>query len=344
MRTIVAACGGLGALALLGGCPETTSEPWSTKSQSVLTAHEVGPELRHSALNLLEEAAVSDDPLLRANAVEAMHYAPLHLEPLVTRGLVDENRGVRFVAAMTIGEFQMTSLAHLLEPLLRDESLSVQAAALYGLERCGRTVDLTRLASMIASDDPEVRGNAAMILGELGNPSAAPMIRRAVGRGMSRVSAARIKVVDLQMAEAMVKLGDEHEIEVIRAALFSPGEQGEIAALACMMCGRLRDERVAPNLIRLARRTGQFQQSAEVRMAATWALAQIEPAQATLEVPLSYVRNEQFTLRAQAALTLGQIGDPAVVGTLTRLLEDPSPMVQVAAAGALLQIDQIDAR
>ena len=43
-------------------------------------------------------------------------------------------------------------------------------------------------------------------------------------------------------------------------------------------------------------------------------------------------------LRAQAALTLGGFRDPARLPMLAILLSDEDPMVQVAAAGAILQI------
>jgi HEAT repeat protein len=341
-----------GVLALVAGCEISPSgDVWSSKSSSsvsnpaalaVPTVH-VTPEdqnLRDTSIALLERAAVAPNALLRANALEAMQHAPDHLAPLVQQGLVDENHGVRFISAMVIGDQEMVYLAHLLEPLLRDPSESVRAAAIYGLHRCGHPVDLTPLAGMVLSDDPEVRGNAAMVLGRLGNPSAAPLIRQAVGRGMELVSEARVKMVDLQLAEALVELGDAHEIEVIRAALFAPPEQGELTALACMICGRLNDHRVVPNLVRLARQTGQSQQPAEVRMTAVWALAQIDPGQATMDVPLAYVGDPQFQLRAQAALTLGAIGDPAALPRLATLLDDNSPLVQVAAAGGILQIEQ----
>lgn len=348
--TIALLCGGCGMV--------TTGEPWSTKDLSTpvsatdaaslhveLATETQGPatgsrdeHLRDTALQILRQAADAEYSLLRANAIEAMQFAPEHLDPLVRRGLVDDNRGVRFVAAMTIGEYQMENLAHLLQPLLQDESESVQAAAIYGLKRCLKTVDLTPLSSMIVSDDPEVRANAAVVLGDLGNPTAAPVIQQAVGRGMDRVNAAKVKMVDLQLAEALVKLGETRQIEVIRAALFAPAEEAELTALACMMCGRLRDERTVPNLIRLARLTGQFQQPAEVRMAATWALAHIDPTGTTMEVPMEYVTSRQYQLRVQAALTLGKIGLPAALGVLTTLLADENPMVQVAAAGAVLEV------
>lgn len=349
------AVGVLGLAAVLWGCVEN-DQPWSTRHESIiddgrpsLNMPALGTDalaevdgsstsgMRDAAIAMLNEALHSTDPLLRANAIEAMHFAPDELGPFVQAGLADENRGVRFIAAMTLGKFKMTNLAHLVYPLLNDQSQSVQAAAIYAIHRCGESVDLNPLGEMLRSSNPEVKANAALVLGELGNRSAAPMLRGAVGRDMSRVSTARAQVVDLQLAEAMVKLGDERQLEVIRATLFAPAEQGEIVALACQIVGRLGDVRAIPNLMQLALRDGERQLPAEVRMAATLAIAQIDASEAPLEVPMQYVRSEQFQLRAQAALTLGAIPDSQARLALRQLLSDGDPMVQVFAAGGILQ-------
>jgi HEAT repeat protein len=294
-------------------------------------------QLRAESIDLLKRAAESTNALLRANAIEALHLAPEELPPIVQLGLGDENRGVRFVAAMTVGRLQIRSLADLVTPLLHDPSDSVRAAAIYALRRCGRTPSLDPLATMIVSSDPEVKGNAALVLGELGDPSAIGMLREAGRIRSARVLVARARIVELQIAEAMVKLGQEGELEVIRAALFAPEEQAELAALACMMCGRLRDEAYIAPMREMALRMGRDQEPAEVRLAAAQAVAQIDPARAPLGVLLMYVEAEAFALRAQAAAALGWVQDPSVPLILAEMLEDPNPLVQVAAAGSILR-------
>ena len=143
--------------------------------------------------------------------------------------------------------------------------------------------------------------------------------------------------VDIDAAVAALK--DEREKLAKQLSELGATEQGELTALACMMCGRLRDQRAVPNLARLALQTGPTRQPAEVRMAATWALAHIDPVQAPIEVPLEYVADPLLQLRAQAALTLGEIGDAAALPYLATLLDDESPLVQVAAAGGILRIE-----
>lgn len=346
----------IAGLVALEGCaePEGQSEtPWSTKRSSVLGMDLHRPELivrtpilrdtafeviQDASIELLLQAADAEDPLIRANAIEALHARPQYLEPVVREHLADENRGVRYVAAMTVGRMEMATLAPLLVPLLEDDSASVQAAAIYGLKRCGRRIDLSPLRTMLFSENPEVRANAAFILGELGNSSALGMLRAVAGRGMNRVLPARRKIVDLQIAEAMVKLGSESELQVIRAALFSPAEQGESIAIACQMCGSLKDGQALPNLLNLALRDGIHRQAAEVRMAAALAVGLIDPLRMPLEVPREYLSSSIPALRAQAVLTLGMSGRPDTLADISGLLSDHDPLVQVSAAGAILRI------
>lgn len=338
---------------LLGGCQTTNSEAWSTKAESRFNDPpqlNVSPDeaylaassavLRSAALDLLFQAAESRNPLLRANAIEAMHAAPGEIEAVVQQALADDNRGVRFVAAMSVGRLQLTSLAHLLEPLLHDDSESVQAAAIFALSRCGRDIDPTPLGRMINSSDPEVKGNAALVLGEMGDRSAITMLKSAVGRGMEMVEVSRARVVDIQLAEAMVKLGELSEIEVIRAALFAPPQHGEIKALACMMAGQLQDAGAVPNLLDLATRTGRRQEADEVRLAAIGAVGRIDPSRAPLGLALSYTENDRYQVRALAARALGSIGDPSALPALAGMLRDPNPLVQVSAGGAILLVSQ----
>ena len=214
----------------------------------------------------------------------------------------------------------------------------MQAAAIYAMRRCGHQVDISPLGRMVMSSDPEVKANAAMVLGKLGDASAIPMLKEAVKRDMSMASVARVRIVDLQIAEAMVRLGAQKEIEVIRAALFAPEEQGEISVLACQLCGKLRDEAYAASLQDMAVRMGRDQKPAEIRLAAAEAVARIKPEKAPVDVVLAYAGSEMWELRVQTAMALGQFNEAAVLPTLTVMLNDPNPLVQVAAAGAILRV------
>lgn len=348
------------AIINLAGCAGEASHDssWSTKDQSVLLGaaptepqeqrleSPVKPranlasrsELIDGARSLLREAAKSNNPVVRANALEALNRAPGNFDDVLRPALADENRGVRFVAAMSVGKLRLNNLALLVEPLLLDPSESVQAAAMYALRRCGRKVDLNPLGRMILSNDPEVRGNAAFVLGEIGDKSAVPLLISSSGHSMQMAEAARVRVVELQVAEALVKLGEVGYIGVIEATLFSPIDQAELTALAAQMCGTLRNHRAINDLSRLAYSTGTSLQPPEVRLAAVASIGKLDRSRADARVPMVHVSNPNPALRAQAASTLGSIRSPDALGVLQTMLNDPSSMVQVMAASAILEI------
>jgi apolipoprotein N-acyltransferase len=308
----------------------------ATESQSSLGAMFT---LSNAAIGVLEQAARSEHPQLRANAIEALHPQPELAELHALEALVDENRGVRFVATMTIGRLKLCNSSQLLEPLLLDESDSVRAAAIFALRTCGRSVDLNPLAKMLRSEQPEVRANAAMVLGLLGDPSAAPMIEQAAGRGLDLSGAGRANAVDLQLAEALLLLGKTEQVHTIRAKLVAPPENQELSAMAAVILGRMKDDGSAGVLERLIFASGDERRPAEVRMACAMALAQLgRPVE--IAWISEYFRSDRPEIRQQAAIALGEIGGEQALPALESLLEDDDPLVQVAAAGAILKLER----
>ena len=291
------------------------------------------------ATRILHAAATSKWPALRAHAIEASIRSPEMLRELAPTALADENRGVRFVACMAIAEARLTDLdPALLErvtALLADPSPSVHAAAMLALSRSGRPVNFTPLADMLSNNDPEVRANAYLVLGELGNESAVPLIRESLGKGMKLVNPIRVRLVELAAAEALVKLGDQEDVEPIRAALFAPAEQGELTVVACDSVGRLRDEVARPMLERLLVAGGNAERSPEIRLAAARALAKLGSSKAPLMIGREYAAHPDARVRAQSAALLGEIGSSEANALLATLLHDQNPTVQIAAAGGI---------
>ncbi|MFK7960641.1 MAG: HEAT repeat domain-containing protein [Phycisphaerales bacterium] len=299
-------------------------------------------ELRRTAVDLLTRAASSNHALLRANAIESLEPVPEALMPAVRLGLGDENRGVRFIATMMVGRKKMTSFAPLVEPLLDDPSGSVRAAAIYALIQCDRPVDRSPLASLVTSEDLEVRANSAMILGLIGDPSAVPLLRAAMKVASPTKSPNAVRSVEMQVAEALFRLeGEQSDLEVIRAGLFAGEGDEELSALASQLCGSLKDEASMKTLAWIGWRP-EPPVPAEVRMAAATGLARINPfiggGEALQPGPLlSHVGSEEPALRAQAAIGLGWFRSPEVLPTLSTMIRDRNAMVQVAAAGAILR-------
>lgn len=297
-------------------------------------------DVRQTAIELLQTAAKSRYPILVANSIEELTLDPKALRPVIRPSLVNPNRGVRFVAAMAVGKAHLDDMATLVQPLLMDPSESVRAAAIYALSKLGEPVDLSPLAEMVRSDDPEVRGNAIMVLGDLGNPSAIPLLRSTLGLGMTRVDPARRRITDLQLAEALAKLGEDSELEPIRAALFAPSEQSEIIALACQMVAQIRDGGSVATLKAVAYAGGTATRPPEIRLIAFVSLASLGAADPTVcaDFARPYLSDPNPQLRSLAVRAVAGCGGQAALPLVESRLYDASPLVQIAAAGAILRL------
>ena len=234
----------------------------------------------------------------------------------------------------------LCSTSILLEPLLLDVSTSVQAAAMYSIYKCGGLVDLNPLGEMLQSDNPELRGNAAMVLGKMGNQSAKHMIREALTTESSSISPIRRRLINLQMAEALILLGDTEELEVVRAAIFSSAQEAEVTGIACQIAGRLRDVEVVSTLESILLTKGRYPD--EIRLVAATALAEISPDRMPLEPVLRFTSSDSANLRSQCATALGVQGNRLSLGPLALMMDDSDPIVQISAAGAVLRINNPD--
>jgi HEAT repeat protein len=239
------------------------------------------------------------------------------------------------MTAAAVGDQQLTPF---LTPLIHDESLSVQAAAMFALHKLGEVVDFTPLSACVMENDPEVRANGYLVLGRLGNPSAMPLIEASLQQDVRRVNLMRLRMAELQGAGALVRLGRERMIEPIRAALFAPPEQAERTLLACDLLGELGDEGARPMLVRIVSNASPPYRALEVRMAAAKALLALAPPhpEALVELLRRGLADNDPRRRLQAVTALGEAEGPEVSSMLAALIDDPDPMVATVAAGAVV--------
>jgi len=333
-RTLVMVGFGLFAI----GCASATGpRPASSRVAPVLDPAGRAA-LAEEALSILTDAALGADPLLKANAIEGLHPAPERVEPIVRAALADENMGVRFVAAMTVGKLGLRDSAVFVEPLLKDPAREVRAAAIYAIRATGGDADPTPLAAMLESPVMRERAQAAFILGELGDPSAVPLLRSAARRGAPLARPIEDRLARLQIAEALVKLGDLDAIETVRAALFpSRPEDLEATALAVQIIGSVGDRRSIDQLVYLTAREGPERLPAEVRLAAALALAKLGNPRGWF-IAEEHWRDPAPAIRAQSAFVFGETLGPENADRLRALMGDASPLVRVAAAAAALRL------
>ena len=326
-------------------------------------------QAKPKAYSVVLAQGVSDDARMRLAALEASQHAPDLARQLVRNGLTDANPAVRFGALVTIGKLELRDFSEAAIDLLKDPNDSVSAAAIFAANRCGREVNLSPLAGMLANGSGSARANAAMLIGQLGDPQAIDMLRDMAGKPMPRVSAAERTWVRLQYAEAMIRLDpdDAEVLGTIRASVYS--NLDDVRILAIQILGEVGDQSVRGGLSHIIKRDNPIQikiaaATSLVRMGDTQAAAVLlrtaqydarllrkdvedylrsgEVAGAEAQVLMELLRDEQALalaaaeVRAQAAIGLGYVGTKASAEKLVSLLEDPVAVVRVAAASAVL--------
>ena len=336
---------GLLMLGLLAGCGAEIRPDGNKRivfnnpdgSQRVVEASPTS-ELREIAIDRLMRMTADSAPELRANAIEALAPVRSKVEPIVALALSDPNAGVRTVAIMVAGRSRLSPLAPTIRGLLNDESPFVRSAAMYALGSFGEDIDLTELSILLFEHpNPRVRSQAAFVLGELGDSSAIPMLRQAVSQPITNASVIETRLFRLQVAEAMIKLGSHQSIDTVRAALYpSRPEELEATALAVQIIGQIKDEPSIDQLIYLSDLDADVPMPAEVRLGVAYALAKMGYREGAF-VADEYVDSKVDAIRAQSASVYGQTRDRGNLGKLEMMmLNDPSPLTQVAAAGAIV--------
>lgn len=292
---------------------------------------------RPRAIEQVLASSESDDPYLRANAMEAAGTLPERALPLVQLGLEDEHPVVRFAALVTLGRLKLTNASEtVLEMTVDDESASVRAAARFAAHATGADVDLSPLSTMLASPSASLRANVAILLAELDDRSAVPMLAELSRAPMPRVDAARQALTRIQTAETMAKLGDEASVDALRAGAYSSID--EVRVLAVQALGRVKDRQMASALKHMLEQEGERRPPIEVRIAAAEALARMGDGHSqSLATLLEGASMNEPPIQAQAAMALGHLTAREAADRLIELLEHDHEQVRLAAAAAILR-------
>lgn len=340
----------LTCVTLLGTACQTAPPPLSQAA-----AH----DLQHRrALDEVQQAAANADPQLRMRAIEAAQHLNDHAAPLVTPAVQDPHPAVRYAAWVTAGRLRLPQLEAPARAAMQnaDETDFVRAAAAFAADQISSpldpdapppvvpaAVDLGPVAGLLWSDRAGMRANAAVLLGESGAPSARPMLHDAANRPTPRASRIDQTLLELQISEALVKLGDEDQLKALRLAAYSKDD--EVRVRAVLMLGRLGDQTMEGALLGFLDQDPQ-----ELRLAAAHALGNMGWPDG-LPIAMTGAVSNLERIRAQAALAVGRAmlaipasdsprdtqARAAAYTVLDRLLSDPAPSVRLSAAAAVLE-------
>lgn len=296
--------------------------------------------LREKAIGIVEETAQASDPALRANAAEAASYLPARLKPVLAASLTDQNPGVRAVGAFAVGKAKVMALSTQAAALTEDAVPVVKASAIYAAIRTGVAADRSPLADMVLRDpSASTKRQAVDVLGALEEPSAKSLLKAAAKERFPELSPAQTRLLQLQIAAALVRLGDDSQRPVVRAALYpSQPDELEAAVLAVQILGELEDKEAAAQLVSIAEyrdRAGK-QYPPEVRLAVAAALAHLGMPEGSF-VAEQYVAHPSPMVRAQVASVYGVTKGKQNGARLAQLMDAPEPQVRIAAAAAVLR-------
>ena len=297
-------------------------------------------QLREQCIGILTTALGASQPEQVGNAIEGLLQAPARLEPSLARLLTNESPAVRAIAAKAIARGKLANAAESTRPLLTDPVSIVRSAAIFALAANGLKVDPTPLATMLKTGQPRERAEAAYILGELGNTSAVTLLRDGASTPMPRADAVEARLAYLQMAEAMVKLGEDSAINEVRAALYpARPEDLEATVLAAQIIGQVKDKQSAAQLIYLTADKDPMGNPypAEVRLQIAGSLAKLGNSRGVY-IADEFAKSAKPVLRAQAVSVYGETRQREFLAKATAMINDPDGIVRIYAATAVLKI------
>jgi len=290
-------------------------------------------EPRIEAIRILQDGLADSDPMMRANAIEAVAATrQVKLIPKVQRLINDEFVPVRFAAALAIGDLEYRLGGNSIRQLLKDKDINVKIAASYAMAKLGNTEYLEVLRKAILNNDQTVRANAALLLGKSGDKTALKLLYRALQDKNSDD-----KVV-YQAAESIARLGDERIYQKLWSMLISA--YADVRVMGTKAMGALGTAEA-----RNALTTMLDDELLDVRLVAAEQLGMLKDPAGEPEVLDVFKKNLTAGLDKKSreranvltAMAIGQIRTPSLIKFLPELLKDESKFVRIAAAKAVLQ-------
>ncbi len=301
--------------------PRPADPPAVPARQSV----EIDPQLVTSARQEIRSAFESNDPVIRANAIEAAQdtLGP-QARDMILRGLRDSDALVRFSAAMSAGKLRLKEAYQPLLKMLEDPSTRVRIGVRYALHRLGDKRFTHYLEQTARDPNKYVRGQTSMVLGMLEEPSALRILRQ--------LSNDPEPVVRFQVAEAMWLLGDEQGLNALVAGTVSHFPDDQV--LCVLALAGPKDRRVLEHM--RGRLTTDWD---EVNLAAARAMGELGSDEG-YGVAIKGAKSADPRQRVLAALAFGAIGRSDAQPYLAPLLRDSNQSVRLAAATAILELNR----
>jgi HEAT repeat protein len=291
-------------------------------------------DLDARAINLLIAATRNDLPVVCANAIESLaRVAPDSGRPQIRAALDHEAPLVRFAACIAVGDLRDRSCATSIRQRRADADARVRLSAAYAAYRCGDKSAGADLATALRdSPDEKIRADAAWLIGRLNDRAALIRLKNAANREQS-------PYVVTFIHGAMAALGDDAMLDRLIQYVLKSDNITRLIALQTL-CD-VSDPRAQRALLYRLNDKSDFLQT---RLLAARALARLG-SHAGYDLALASLSEtrtdgvETRSIRCNAALALGEIGDRSALSALGNLAQtDIDEQSQVAACCAITQI------
>jgi HEAT repeat protein len=272
-----------------------------------------------------------ENPMVRVDAIEAVASTrTIRLMPKVQRMLTDHSEWVRFAAALAVGDTKYTLAAKQVSQMSNDPSSNVRIAAAYAMYKLGSTQSFAVIHNAMASGDPTIQANAALLLGKTGNKDALKILWLVLRSENSDYT------VQLKSAEAIARLRDEWIFPKLWATALSAFVEDRIIAVRSI--GMLNTPRAKEVLI-----TKLDDEVLLVRLAAAEQLGILQDTTGQRVVAEVFTKNltarmdprDREHVLVFTATAIGRINTPQVTKFLPRLLKSDDKAVRIAAAKAV---------
>jgi len=303
----------------------------------------------------LRTAADDRDAETRMNAMEALsQVAGDKAGRIYMQGLNDPADGVRFVAAIAVGETKYApAKAKLIQmasddPKVGEPERRVYTAVLYALYKLDEKSYARGLARLLRDDQWQVRDSAALVLGKMGNPVSINLLKLQLGAEMNNL-------VKVRIVESLAMLGDPRSLMVLASYTQENSLDQTLIAIDAMAntSANTRDSGFARTLGYLT----QPNHPPRVRIRAAGALAQmghfdkgaydyVRTALTDPELVLQDAYKGQVAVtplevhltQELAAKSLGLMGQLPAIDALTPALKSSFGPLRVSAARSILQL------
>jgi HEAT repeat protein len=338
MKKLITTASVLGFMFIFGCSDEYISIfPSNSDSQPDLSRYE------KQAVEIVRMGLMDRDAFIRTHSIEVVSSTnTTQLMPIVLKLTKSSAVPVRFAAAMAIGDTGYTAGRYTLKEMLQDEDENVRIAAGYSLMKLGDGNYHDKLLAALASKDPTVQANAALLIGKSGYKPAIETFYEVINNPKTS------DMVRIQAVESIAMLGDEKIYTHLWTMLISKFADDRIMGIRAMGALGTKDARdsIMKQLYHTDENTKNLgNEDIDVRLCAAEQLGRLGSNAGEEEVldyfsriprPLNKLPSNRTN--QLAIMAIGRINSSGLNRYLPKLLSNPNKDLRLVTAQSLLLV------